>query len=140
MKRLKPLFLAIISGIVCATALFNNIRGESEEEVVTNAVGVQIGAFTKEENAIKLRDNYGGIVICDNDIYRVYYSILTDEVNLNSITSLLKDSGVNYILKNINLSDDVLDKLEVYESKMSDESDSIIKINRELLKSIEEVI
>lgn len=133
-KVIKVLIVALVSSIL-AFLSFNKVYMPINKN--SNAIAIQIGAFTKKENAIKLASNYGGIVYDDDGTYRVYYSILTNNDNINFITSYLKNHGVNYYLKEIYLDNNTLMELTKYEELMIKTNDKAkIKLNTKLLDSI----
>ncbi len=141
MKKIKPVFLAVLVGCSCAFVLFTEFEERTEVAIAGNAVAVQIGVFTKEENAFKMSDAYGGIVQNDGGIYRVYYSVLSKDENIEFITNYLDSNGVNYYLKKITLDDDILSEAIKYEEMMQKTSeDAKIAINKELLEMYEDVI
>lgn len=141
MKKLWPVVIAVLTGCILAFILFKNVEKKTINEVEGNAVAVQIGVFTKEENAISMRDSIGGIILEDEGLYRVYYSVLRNQNNLNFITAYLKNKGISYYLKKIKLSDVAIEELDGIEALMDKTSmDTKIKVNEELLGSIKEVI
>ena len=96
MKKLKPVFLAVIVGCTCALVLFKTVERQTIKDVDKhNAIAVQIGVFKDADNANKMMDNYGGLVFKDNDLYRVYYSILNNDENIDFITGYLSLSLIH---------------------------------------------
>lgn len=136
MKKLIPVFLSVLIGCTSAYILYRVVETRYVNSIQGNAVAIQIGAFTREENAIQMSKNYGGIVYNDNGIYRVFYSILKSNENIDFITSYLKSSHINYYIKCIKLDDNELNKLDEYESLMERASEkNKVKVNTEILKS-----
>ena len=141
MKKLRPVILAVIIGCTCAYFLFNEVENSTIREVNGNAVAIQIGVFTKEENALNMQKTYGGIITNDDGLYRVYYSILSKDDNIEFVTNYLRNEGINYYLKKITIDEEALDESEEYEKLMSSTSEkSKMTINDELLKMYEGVI
>ncbi len=141
-KQLRPVFFAVVVGCTCAFFLFREVEKKTlAPKSEGNAVAVQIGVFKDEENAQKMRDTYGGVVFKDEELFRVYYSILNKDDNINFITKYLNEKGINYYLKKLNLKDEVLDsslKIEALMSKTNGESK--LALNEELLNMYKEVI
>ncbi len=141
-KKLRPVFFAVVVGCTCAFFLFREVEKKTlAPKSEGNAVAVQIGVFKDEENAQKMRDTYGGVVFKDEELFRVYYSILNKDDNINFITKYLNEKGINYYLKKLNLKDEVLDsslKIEALMSKTNGESK--LALNEELLNMYKEVI
>lgn len=141
MKKLKPVFLAVIVGCTCAFVLFKTVEKRTVVDTKHNAVAIQIGVFKDAENANKMTDNYGGLVFKDDDLYRVYYSILNNDENIEFMTDYLSSKGINYYLKSIKVEDTLIDKSYKYETMMCKTNDeSKLSINEELLNMYKEVV
>ena len=69
-----------------------------------------------------------GIVVLDNDYYRVYIDIIKDKEILNSREEYYKNNNINYYLKIINPSKEFIDKLDDYEIILKNTSISADKI------------
>jgi len=142
MENKKPIFLAVLVGCACALFMFKSLLKVDSKEPVGNAIAIQIGVFTKKENAENLKDSFGGMILEDGGVYRVYYSILNNNENIEYMTDYLEKQGINYYLKTITVSDDLLYKSENYEALMSKttKNDAKLTINDEILKMYGEVI
>lgn len=142
MENKKPIFFAVLVGCACALFMFKTVFAIDKESPNGNAVAIQIGVFTKKENAVNLKDSFGGVVLEDGGVYRVYYSILNNDENIEYMTNYLDKQGINYYLKSITVSDDLLYKSEGYESLMSQttKSEAKLTINDEILKMYGDVI
>lgn len=139
MKKIFPVLLAVVVGGICALFLFKRVESVNSLVLDGNATAVQIGVFTKEENAKAMAIKYGGIVKKDEDLFRVYYSVLSKEKNINYITKLLKEKGINYYLKRITLKESELEKLNKYESLMEKANNEMkSQVNSQMLKAYEE--
>lgn len=141
MKKLKPVLLAVVVGCTCAFYLFKNVEMKTVSKPKYNAVAIQIGVFKDAENAEAMSETYGGAVFESDDLYRVYYSILNKDENIDFMTSYLNDQGINYYLKDILVSDDTLESMREYEMMMAKTNDEAkLAINEELLNKYKEVI
>ena len=69
-----------------------------------------------------------GIVVLDNDYYRVYIDIIKDKEILNSREEYYKNNNINYYLKIINPSKEFIAKLDDYEIILKNTSISADKI------------
>ena len=69
-----------------------------------------------------------GIVVLDNDYYRVYIDIIKDKEILNSREEYYKNNNINYYLKIINPSKEFIDKLDDYEIILKNTSISADKV------------
>lgn len=141
MKKIKPVFLAVLIGSVCAFMLFKEFKEEIKPVPSGNVVAIQIGVFTKSENAEAMKKNYGGIVSKDGDLYRVYYAVLSEDANIDFVTKYLQNQGINYYLKNITLENDILKRCEEYEVLMQKTNEETkLAINKEILKLYGDVV
>ena len=141
MKKLKPYFIAIFIGSICAVILFANTSNNAFAYEEYNAYAVQIGVFTKEEYAFNLKQKYNGKVVYDDGVYRVYFSILFDKENINFITDYLEKNNIGYITKRIYISSNAkeIKKYENIMKQMKSEKGKL-KINEEILNMYEGVI
>lgn len=141
MKKMRPILLAVIVGCTCAFYLFKNVESKTIIEPKYNAVAIQIGVFKDAENAETMSKTYGGAVFETDDLYRVYYSILNKDENIEFMTEYLTDKGINYFLKDIRIDDETLDEMREYEMMMTKTNgESKLAINEELLNKYKEVI
>lgn len=139
MKKYIPVIGAVLVGIICALFLFKKVEKVNSLALDGNATAVQIGVFTKKENAKAMAIKYGGIVMEDDDLYRVFYSVLSKNKNIEFITNKLKEKNINYYLKRITLNADMLEKIKKYDSLMENASDDIKEeINSQALKAYED--
>lgn len=141
MKKMRPILLAVIVGCTCAFYLFKNVESKTIIEPKYNAVAIQIGVFKDAENAETMSKTYGGAVFETDDLYRVYYSILNKDENIEFMTEYLTDKGINYFLKDIRIDDETLNEMREYEMMMTKTNgESKLAINEELLNKYKEVI
>jgi len=140
MKRLIPVVLAVLVGCLFSYVLFRKVEKDTLLNSTGNAIAIQIGVFTNLENAERLRDMHGGLVFQDNDLYRVYYSILSQDVNIDFITEHLSNNGVNYYLKKVTVDESLIDESYEYETLMANTNEkSKLTINEELLALYKDV-
>lgn len=141
MKKIRPTLLAVLVGCSCAFYLFKNVEKKTLVETRYNAVAVQIGVFKDADNAQKMSNTYGGLVFEDDDLYRVYYSILNKDENIDFITNYLSEKGINYYLRDLRLNEDTLADGQEMEAMMTKtKGESKLAINEELLNMYKEVV
>ncbi len=141
MKKIRPTLLAVLVGCSCAFYLFKNVEKKTLVETRYNAVAVQIGVFKDADNAQKMSNTYGGLVFEDDDLYRVYYSILNKDENIDFITNYLSEKGINYYLRDLRLNEDTLaDGQEIEAMMTKTKGESKLAINEELLNMYKEVV
>lgn len=116
-KTLIIILIAIISGIVMGFMFYQ--RFEINEVVFAkqdySAKAVQVGVFSKLDNALSIKDLYDGIIVNDENLYRVYISIIKDQEVLSIMKEYYNELGINYYLKNIEISKEFNDILDDYE-------------------------
>ncbi len=140
MKKVFPVLLAVIVGGVCAFFLFKKVESVNSLSLEGNATAIQIGVFTRQENAKAMAIKYGGIVKEDSGLFRVYYSVLSKKENIDYITEKLKEKGINYYLKRITVSENVLNELDKYETLMESTKDEVkMDVNSKALRAYEEI-
>ena len=141
MKKIRPTLLAVLVGCSCAFYLFKNVEKKTLVETRYNAVAVQIGVFKDADNAQKMSNTYGGLVFEDDDLYRVYYSILNKDENIDFITNYLSEKGINFYLRDLRLNEDTLaDGQEIEAMMTKTKGESKLAINEELLNMYKEVV
>lgn len=78
----------------------------------------QIGVFKNISNANKMASEENGIVISDKEYYRVYLTFANNEEVISKLKEYYDSKNINYYLKNIEVSDEFLKKLNEYELLM----------------------
>lgn len=94
---------------------FNNEVITEVSSIKSQCYAFQIGVYRNKENALKAANDGRGIVILDNDFYRVYIALLKDENLIESLKSYYDTKNVNYYLKAIDISDKTSSILDNYE-------------------------
>ena len=116
-KTLIIILIAIISGIAMGFIFYQ--RFEIKDVVFANeddsVKAVQVGVFSDLDNAINMRNLYNGIIVVDENLYRVYIDIIKNNEILKIMENYYKELGINYYLKNIEISSEFSDILDSYE-------------------------
>lgn len=136
-KIIKPLFVLVI-GIwlgyyICDFNLKNLFS--------TCYKAFQVGVYTSLDVANMYKVKYdNAIVIKDNELYRVYVSILKEEDNIESMSKYLDSKGIDYYLKDLNISDKTLKKeINEYESIMDNNNEIVfLEVNKMIISKYEE--
>ena len=141
MKKLTPYLLSLLIGTFFGYLLFQETEFNVKEVFAKNlpVKAFQIGVFNSLDSAKNLSNKYDSIIIKDDNSYRVYYSILTNESVINRMEKYLTKEGINYYIKDIVISDKNLIKaLDEYEDIMISGSDNILSnINKLIIESYE---
>ena len=140
MKRvLIVLFGAILFGGICAFFVFNNtVKADKSYD---EFIAFQIGVYSNYDNALRIADRNNGIVVLDNDLYRVFVSVLKEEEAISKMKSYYDGIGLNYYLKEVMILKDFGTDIEVYEEMIEkSSSDTYNTLNKDILKVYENYI
>lgn len=119
--------------------IFNKVR-DSEEEVFL-AKAFQIGVFSNYDNAYRVAQRNNGIVVNDEDYFRVYVAILYDDLAISKLCSYYDEIGLNFYLKEVRVSDDFVESISVNEDLLiKSSSDTYSVINLNVLEMYEEML
>ena len=139
MKRFLPYLFSLIIGSVLGFLLFSKTDIELpvfKESI--KATGFQLGVF----NSIDLAKEYTikfphSIIMQNDDIYRVYISVLTNTKCINKMEEYLNNQNIAYYKKDIVINDsDLIKALNNYEKTMLEgNQDTFISINNLIMDS-----
>lgn len=129
-KTLLTILGAILFGFGLGLFFFKKFDTNIEALAtsVKSIYAVQVGVYKNIDNAKDVANKMGGIVVLDNDYYRVYIDIIKDKEILNSREEYYKNNNINYYLKIINPSKEFITKLDDYEIILKNTSISADKI------------
>ncbi len=143
MKKVLIIILgAILIGGGLAYIVFNKIVFKEEDTVNTKVVNAfQIGVFSNYDNALKVADRNNGVVIMDDDLYRVYVAILSDKEAIKKVSSYYEKIGLNYYLKEINVKKEFIKEIKDDEELIKrSSSDTYSTINLDVLNKYKEML
>ena len=126
-KTIISIFLAMIVGFTFGFFFLKKFNTETITEVSnikSQVYAFQIGVYKNRDNALNAAKTNKGIVILDNDIYRVYIAILKDQTLIDNLKSYYSSIGLNYYLKAINVSSKTSSIIDNYESLLKSCDDS----------------
>lgn len=101
-------------------------------------VGFQLGVYNSRELASEYQKKYpSSILIKDDDVYRLFYSVLSNDRVISKMEDYLNDNRISYYKKNIVISDSgLINALNKYEVSMIDASgDTFGMINEMIMES-----
>ena len=140
MKKFLPYILSLVLGTVFVFILFQNngsdIKRVFKEEV--KATGFQLGVFNSIDLAREYQKKFPtSIIMNDDDVYRVYISILTNNKTISKMEEYLNNNKIAFYKKDIVVSDSSLIKaLNNYEKNMLDGSESTFtSLNKLIMES-----
>ncbi len=138
-KKLIVVLLSLILGCGIAYFIFTRKYVDSDEAVKVKAF--QIGVFTNYDNALRVADRNNGIVVSDNDVFRVYVSILSSEEAVLKMMKYYDSIGLNYYLKEISVTPEFLNSIKNTEDLLiMSNSDTYNIINLNVLNKYEELL
>lgn len=140
-KTLIVILFSLLFGGGLSFFIFNKIKFEevSVSDVVVTAF--QIGAFNNYDNAYRVAVRNNGIVVSDNDIFRVYVAVLYNEEAISKLSLYYDSIGLNYYLKRIRVSKDFVDSIKDNEDLLvRSSSDTFPIINKDVLNRFKEVL
>ena len=139
MKKLLPYLCSLALGLVFGFLLFQDADFNIKEVFADTltATAFQLGVFNNEQSATELKNKYdGSLIMQDEDVYRVYYSILTNPKVIAKMEKYLQDASINYYLKEITVKDaELIKAINEYENTMTEGSESVLLSVNKLITS-----
>lgn len=140
-KTIIMIILAIGVGFTFGFLFLKKFNTETITEVSnikSQVYAFQIGVYKNKDNALNAANTNKGIVILDNDIYRVYIAILKDETLIDNLKDYYDSLGINYYLKAINVSSKTNNIIDNYESLLNNcDSSNYNMVLDSMLKEID---
>lgn len=140
-KTIIMIILAIGVGFTFGFLFLKKFNTESITEVSnikSQVYAFQIGVYKNKDNALKEASINKGIVILDNDIYRVYVALLKNQILINNLKIYYDSLGINYYLKAINVSSKTNNIIDNYESLLNNcDSSNYSMVLDSMLKEID---
>ncbi len=139
-KVFVVILLALVIGGGLAHFIFNR-RYVVDDDVYVKVSAFQVGVFTNYDNALKVADRNNGIVVDEEGIYRVYVSILSDKGAVDKMKKYYDEIGLNYYLREIEVSESFLESIDVHEKLLLDSNSDVYSvINLDVLSIYEELL
>lgn len=140
-KTIIMIILAIGVGFTFGFLFLKKFNTETITEVSnikSQVYAFQIGVYKNKDNALNAANTNKGIIILDNDIYRVYIAILKDETLIDNLKDYYDSLGINYYLKAINVSSKTNNIIDNYESLLNNcDSSNYNMVLDSMLKEID---
>ena len=142
-KRIMPYVISLLLGTVFGYLVFDKTDFDIKEvfgdyEEVT---GFQLGVFNDITVAEEFKRKYTpSVIIRDDDVYRVYYSILKEDEPISKMEDYLSSKEISFYKKKIIISDaELISSIHTYEGGISKGSDKVIEnINNLIMSSYKE--
>ncbi len=143
MKKVLLIILgAILIGGGLAYFMFNKVvLKEDNIEGMKSVNAFQIGVYSNYDNALKIAERNNGIVITDDNLFRVYVAILSDKEAIKKVGNYYEKIGLNYYLKEINVSKDFVKEIKDDEELIKrSSSETYNTINLDVLNKYREML
>lgn len=130
MKKIFPYLIAIVLGYLVSRIIFDYKS--------YNLIGFQLGVYNSRELATQYQKKYpSSILIKDEEVYRLFYSVLSNEKVISKMEDYLNDNKISYYKKNVVVSDSgLINALNKYEISMLDvDGDAFKLINETIMES-----
>ena len=141
-KNLLIIFSAILIGSILAIFMFNKIVLKEDNDLNNKIVNAfQIGVYSNYDNATKVAARNNGLVVTDDNLYRVYVAILSDKEAINKVSKYYEHIGLNYYLKEISVNKEFVKEIkEDEELSKKSSSDTYNTINLDVLNKYKELL
>lgn len=141
-KSLLSFILAVCLGTFFAFLLYKNMNAsiKTVENKTNELTFFQVGVFKNYENALNCQKDYDGIIEKEEDMFRVYISILKSDTAVKAMVEYFKKNNISYVLKNKNVDNQTfLKELNSYEELIiaTQKSETYDAINKKILKDYE---
>lgn len=119
--------IALLLGGYFAYIMFDgtvNADSYKDENGFVRAKAFQVGVFSRVENANRVAKLNNGIVVQEDDMYRVYIGVLSKDAAINNLKKFYDLYDINYYIRDIYVNEFFLESVNELEN-------SIIKCNTE---------
>ena len=142
-KVLVSILLALLIGGVFAIYVYKKMMSNTIPAISTNdkntIYAIQIGVFNNYDNAKDMAENYGALIVGDNDKYRVYIALCNK--TLTEIKNYYDSIGLSYYVKTIEVNSSFINTLDEYETMITMSDKNLLKdIIKNILKEYEKTI
>lgn len=139
MKKIIKSLIVLIIGIFLGYYFNDTYKIKS---IFTNKYkAFQIGVYTDYNTANTYSKKYkDSIIIKDNELYRVYLSILRNKNNIENMSKYLNKNNIEYYLKDIEIKDkNIIKELKEYENLMDSNNEIVfLEINKIIMEKYKE--
>ena len=143
-KVLISILIAVLIGSAFAFMFYKKMMDNEQmvSSIIENsAYAIQLGVFQNIDNANTIKDKYNGIIITDNDKYRVYGAIAMSTNALTILKNYFNNKGISYYVKQIEVPDSLVDTIKTSETMLSASSEETYdKIIESVLKEYEKLL
>lgn len=130
LKKIIPYLLAVLLGYLVSNLVFDYQNYK--------LTGFQLGVYNSYELANEYSKKYPfSIIVRDDDVYRLFYSILSNQEVINKMEDYLNTQKIAFYKKEITIKDNgLLKALNKYENSMLNSTEeSFNALNRVIMES-----
>ncbi len=137
MKNILAIILGFGASILVALFFMPHTEDASSipvmSEITTKAI--QVGVFLNEEKALTEANRLEARVVKEKGYFYLYYSVLSEDENIEKIMAHLDKKGIKYFLKIVNTSEEFKDNLLQYEEMMRRTTSNIafLELNKRIM-------
>ena len=135
-QNAKIILFSCLVGTILAGIFFLSIKDKAEAKSAPIVYVFQVGVFKNVDNASNLLHTYPlGRLIKDKEFYRVFIGVTS--TNKEKMSSLFDSQGYDYYIKEIQVTDVVLETVKKYDEILVQAStDSQLTIINKMLESL----
>ena len=129
MQKVKKIFTMVffsaLIGFILGFLTYKNYV-EKIKMVFSNtntSYAFQVGVYNSKDMAEEKAQDSNGIVIPDQDFYRVYIALATNNDLKELLASYFTKQGIEYYIRDLDLTKDIKTKMEVYEAILASTSE-----------------
>ena len=129
MQKVKKIFIMVFFSAVIGFILgFLTYRNYAEKikMVFSNtntSYAFQVGVYNSKDMADEKAQNSKGVVIPDQDFYRVYIALATNDELKDLLAEYFTKQGIDYYIRDLDLDKDLKTKMEGYEAILASTSE-----------------
>lgn len=139
-KKIIIILIALMLGGGISYYFFTRKYVVDDNELMS-VKAFQIGAFTNYDNALRVAERNNGIVVSEEEIFRVYVAILSSQDAVDIMRKYYDSIGLNYYLRDIMVDAKFLDSLKDSEKLLVSSDTEVYKvINLSVLNMYEEFL
>lgn len=139
-KKIIIILIALMLGGGISYYFFTRKYVVDDNELMS-VKAFQIGAFTNYDNALRVAERNNGIVVSEEEIFRVYVAILSSQDAVDIMRKYYDSIGLNYYLRDIMVDAQFLDSLKDSEKLLVSSDTEVYKvINLSVLNMYEEFL
>lgn len=139
-KKIIIILIALMLGGGISYYFFTRKYVVDDNELMS-VKAFQIGAFTNYDNALRVAERNNGIVVSEEEIFRVYVAILSSQDAVDIMRKYYDSIGLNYYLRDIMVDSKFLDSLKDSEKLLISSDTEVYKvINLSVLNKYEEFL